>query len=512
MSSLKVALIIIFIIFSSLNAVSNNLEDHQLLEKVYGKLKVAIGDLSATWPSIDIEPRKHRVAVYKSNNTILIDQSAFKICETFGNQKEDALAFIIGHELTHFYQQHFWKESGFASYFFTSNQHFTEKRKEEEQADIYGAFFATQAGYQSISLVPILLDKIYEEYSLNQSIKGDYPPLKDRKELANKSCKIASQLIHIYSVANYLLVLGKYEEAFVLYDYVKQTVKFKELFNNLGVSSLLGYQVLSNDDQLYYPLDIDLNIPLLRPYILRSPKRLLEDAIQNLSIATQYDATYYDAFINLIAAYTWKENLIEANKLIQQLDTFVINKRQKAKFKIMAGNFYAENQKKDAAINYYRQAIQLKGSIHLSNIAQYNLSWLKGEKSKKPDIIQPVQVIEDQIDNLSFSNPINNFDDEISIDSYTSLQIKELNNSIFYFLKFKKLDSKFKLQIHTNNHKTKRGIGLHSPLEDIKSKYSKLQIGKINHTKGSYLINYKNGLVFKCDVLGKVKEWGIFSL
>ncbi len=103
------------------------------------------------------------------------------------------------------------------------------------------------------------------------------------------------------------------------------------------------------------------------------------------------------------------------------------------------------------------------------------------------------------------------FDDQITIDSRTSLSIKTLDNSTFYFADFSLFGLKFKLQINRGLFETKEQIGFGDPLHEVRNKYPEVQKGRISHTSGSYLIAYQKGLIFKCDTRDKVKSWGIFS-
>src|SRR5690606_9520990 len=141
------------------------------------------------------------------------------ICETMGANAESALAFIIGHELTHFYQQHDWEEAGFGTTFLAEKNIFTKHTYHEEEADMYGAFVAHLAGYNTLEIVSGLLDKIYKEYKL--AIKMDnYPTLGERKAVTNKVREKIEKLIEIYDNANYFAALGWHMQAVHCYEYL----------------------------------------------------------------------------------------------------------------------------------------------------------------------------------------------------------------------------------------------------------------------------------------------------
>ena len=92
-------------------------------EKVYKKLLNAIGDKRKTLPVLLVTGRKKRVASYRSkDNVILIEKAAYDICETMGSDSESALAFLIGHELTHYYQKADWGRSGVICHFLLKSE------------------------------------------------------------------------------------------------------------------------------------------------------------------------------------------------------------------------------------------------------------------------------------------------------------------------------------------------------------------------------------------------------
>ncbi|MFT5647622.1 MAG: hypothetical protein ACI976_002314, partial [Aureispira sp.] len=86
--------------------------------KIYQQLKKAIGDQRTTLPKLLILNREKRVAAYREmDNSIIIEKKAYDICQSMGVQAESALAFLIGHELTHFYQQTDWKRNSRTTHF-----------------------------------------------------------------------------------------------------------------------------------------------------------------------------------------------------------------------------------------------------------------------------------------------------------------------------------------------------------------------------------------------------------
>lgn len=488
--------------------------DQQVVQEIYQNLQYTIGDKRQDWPKVQVWSITDRVASFVPlDNTIYIDQQTLDICKTFGEKYKDALAFIIGHELTHFYQEHQWQELGFVSHFLVNKTNFQAHLAHEKQADIYGTFIAQQSGYQTIKLVPSILDKIYQVYHLKSSATNEYPSLSNRKKLAEEACHLAADLIDVYQTANYAMVLGKYEEAHFLYDYVRQSLQFKELYFNLGMNNLLQYYHAQPDLQLSYDFEIDPTIPITRNDQTRHPTTLLKAAKSAFNkILTQYDAQYFPAQLQLITVLDWQADKTEAIKHITQLSNHCPPKHQ-ASLYLTIGNFYARNEQPALARDFYQRMIKLpKVNPYLKKSGVDNLQYLKTKKSSKKQPPQrPALRIEKEIDKIPSLTLFKKYNRTISIKDGMKLQTSAANNSYLYQLNFK--GDLLKIQIVEGvKTQSNKGIRIGSTDKDIKVVYPKSQLGKIRYANGFYLIHYEKGLVFKCNQEGIVKEWGVFTI
>jgi len=488
--------------------------DQQVVQKIYQNLKYTIGDKRQDWPKVQVWSITDRVASFVPlDNTIYIDQQTVEICKTFGKKYKDALAFIIGHELTHFYQEHQWQELGFVSHFLVNKANFQAHLAHEKQADIYGSFIAQQSGYQTIRLVPAILDKIYQAYQLKSSATQEYPSLSNRKKLAEEACHLAADLVDVYQTANYAMVLGKYEEAHFLYDYVRQSLQFKELYFNLGMNNLLQYYHGQPDLQLSYDFEIDPSIPITRNDQTRHPTALLSAAKAAFTkILTQYDAQYFPAQLQLITVLDWQADKTAANKLITQLSTNYPPKHQ-ASLYLTIGNFHARNGETEIANDFYQRLINLPAvNPYLQQLGLDNQQYLKTKKSSKAQPPQrPSLRIEKGIDQIPSLTLFKKYNRTISIKDGMNLQTSVANNSYLYQLNFKGDLLKIQL-VEGLKTKSNRGIHIGSTDKEIKRLYPKSQLGKIRYSNGFYLIHYEKGLIFKCNQAGIVVEWGIFTI
>ncbi len=508
-----VSAILLILLFSSCTGaipLMATTTDKTMVDQVYGDLKRVIGDKRRDWPTIIIMGAPNRVAAYVAEeNTIYIDQKAIEVCKKFEVAKKDALAFIIGHELTHFYQKHEWSVSGFASYFMVSVEDFRENREHERQADIYGGFIAQQAGYSTIALVPALLEAIYDAYQLSKERNAVYPSLAERKKLAAESCAIAGDLINAYQMANYLMIIGAFEEAFTLYNYLIKTIRFKELHNNLGLASL-SILLKSDNTPLQYPLEINTNIPIERSEVYQSRKFMAQTAEEHLLTAYNWDAGYLDAGIHLITALDWNNKPQEARKLLGELEQQPIPPAQSAQLFLTAGNLFARLNQPAVAQAYYKKIRNLNANDYFANMAEHNLAVLNNRASaEKKFSFFPVQNLIQPIDKIELSK-VKSFSRDIQINDRCRFLTTEQSNSTITYLLFN--DKRIKLQFIRSPKVNINGIGIGSPQYLLEEKFPGKSFKKIAFSDGFFFFSISKGLLFKVNARGSVEEWGVLLL
>ncbi|MEM7371423.1 MAG: hypothetical protein AAF587_22605 [Bacteroidota bacterium] len=271
-----------------------------ILTEMYQKM----GNFQVAQPTILISQDETHIATFDpSSNEIVIEQKAVNVCESFGNQSENALAFLIGHELTHCYQQVSWV-TNYLSFNFTMGSN-TEK---ERMADIRGAFAARLAGYDTRLVVETLIEKLYEEYNLMGKTLVGYPPLEERKQTATYVTEQADELWHIYQTATYTTILEKYELAIQNYLYLSNYYSGREVYNNLGLLYAQLAMTVSgkNYDSLLYPLELDTETRILNARDkgqlnlpeLEIRQEFLNKADDYFLLAQKADPNYFQAYLN----------------------------------------------------------------------------------------------------------------------------------------------------------------------------------------------------------------------
>ncbi len=290
-------------------------KDFETALEIYQNLAAARGDKRLPIPPFKMVDNVQNVAFLEGDgNSIGLEKKAYEICMSFGEKKgKSAIAALLGHELTHFYEKHQWR-SGFAEAFKDlkvgeklSEKNGLSKLAYETQADYLGGFLAYSAGYPVFDQMPALYDKLYKEYPLPEVMNG-YPDLEERKELVSRSTELLKQLIDVFEMANLMVVLTKYEEARAFYKHNLTNYQSSEIYNNLGVLSIMEALNFFSETELPYriPVELDLEFSASKFGAAESNekrRKLLEEAIIYLQSATTMDKQYAPAYQNLACAY-----------------------------------------------------------------------------------------------------------------------------------------------------------------------------------------------------------------
>lgn len=309
---------------------------HRMCFEVFDRLVTAYARIEPSIPRLQIVPGHNGKAETTHDGRILIDEGMIEVCRKMGKDSMDAMAFIIGHELAHHYNHHFW-----ASHFGTA---FADERwgqmidslgSEEEfiqfyetQADDFGLFFAYVAGYQPFGISEKLYRTIYETFELPDKLKG-YPSLEERIRIAGMAEERVAKLVPIFKAGKYLYILsaaeeGKYKELLLgksrecFETLVDRKMVNREIFNNLGVVYLqLALAILDKQEHPYnYPVVFDEDSRIIKDYgsatgtkghgwadVEAHAMQLLSHAIRYLDQATDLDHSYGIGYLNQCIGY-----------------------------------------------------------------------------------------------------------------------------------------------------------------------------------------------------------------
>lgn len=302
---------------------SNKTADKQV-RLVFNKLISVYGSAK---PAPELKVDKYTLpASYIANPKpiIKVDLSLYKLCQTFGKDSLNALAVVLSHELTHYYNDHtFCSDYAFAN--FKANaalkskigqSSYNARIEKESEADIKGFFYAAAAGYQPHGLQELLIGKVYSTYKLADIQKG-YPSKQERIVIAQNAEKTATQLFEHFKNGLTVLENKQYDQAIDFFNKANSQVPFRENWNNIGVAYARKALILKvsskaevdNPVRFLYPLEVENKSRLLNERTrslddtTEEMEKLLNEAQNAFEKALQLDPSFYKSRINLACVY-----------------------------------------------------------------------------------------------------------------------------------------------------------------------------------------------------------------
>ncbi len=296
--------------------------------RVFNMLVEAKGVKNMRRPTFIMQNAERRPAWTKPGDAIVVlEEKAYDICIETGKDSMNALAALLAHELIHYYEKHDWKQ-GFTHQIAemstgSSTGRGTNDLDLEFQADYMGGLLAHMAGYQTLGVMPELLKKIYDGYHLSELAEGAHPSLKNRKVIAQNSDLLLTKYSRIFDMSLYMTAIGQYDLARQYLDFllVKTQFQSREIYNNIGVLSLLSAIDLFSADELkyHYPVELELTTRMsTRAGAHEMRTVLLEDALYNFKNASILDEAFSTAFLNLSTAYLLQNKVLDASYYAQK--------------------------------------------------------------------------------------------------------------------------------------------------------------------------------------------------
>lgn len=377
---------------------------HIIAQNVLDNLYATSSDYRFSKPALAFTSAKQDVAYFlPSKNTLVVEEEAFKVCSKLGKDSINALAFIIGHELAHLYQEEM-RTGDFASSFLSYDKGLHARIRYEKQADIQGAFNAYVAGYQIKNIIPKLIQELYRSYNILDVTLERYPTLIERSKTAEEVSAIVEDLILLFDTAPYFSIIGAYHYAFSSYEYIGQYYRGGEVLNNLGLNYLLEAVNLTdlNIDRFAFPIEFNFETRLKKPKILYGAKdfdlaaftkriQLLEKAkkIFEESIS-QTKSNNKTALLNLASTLTLLGNSKEALDIL--LTTLwpdkLVNKAEILR-SIILFDLDISNKQKSLEI---LKRISEKGNMQEQIIALTNIEIILNEKYKPSEVLSECNV------------------------------------------------------------------------------------------------------------------------
>ncbi|MBL7127791.1 MAG: M48 family metalloprotease [Ignavibacteria bacterium] len=553
---MKNLIIIIFVFLFSFHLKAQDIDkyissDHwkyQITEKIYNILCLRTSTTNP--PELFIVNKSYFsgytfVAGYdRDNNSIILNELVFDICYVIDSINNNALAYVLAHELAHYKNNHGWSGDFIKSFNDTTSvrQEFksipdlAQRVKDESEADYYGAWYCYMSGFDISKIAVATIEKIYSVFNENNVDMKGYPSKDERINIiVQKTVDDLQEYIPVFEVGNRLMVTGNYSTAYECFNYIISKGRFEssEIYNNLGVAKLLQSLEIDTTEKFIFPVEFDIHTKLhiRRGGNVNDIKRFLDNAEKNFSNALERDPEYLSAKINLICVNLIRDRSIDYEKANNILD----------EIEYEYNNF--ENVSNFPEVDLYSKWLILKGILFykVDNIeeARKHFEYAKELQPDNIAIIKNLKILNNE--NLETSNTEENLSKEEDIAGLKPIEFKlnHYKNSEIKEKKFGREGSKIKiysinnsdnliLYIETQNKdvkkgyfiitrknylgSTSKGIELNDSEEQLKTSY--YLPGKIYNTMlGEYWVYERSKIAFYIDKnTSKINEWMIYYI
>ncbi len=265
------------------------------------------------------KPAEYDVAA----KTIVIDPRAYQLCIEVAGGADDALAFLIAHELVHAFQH---RDLGYESPGFfaesTSLQDWAENTKRrwrnmETKADIWGAVLCYLSGYRVEEIIPLFIEDLYNTFELNAE-DPLYDSKTERLAIAKRAQQDVKKAIMLYEMANYLTILQQYDKSIRIYQHLADDFRSAEFHNNMGISWLMMAipRMGAPFTTIPYPftLDTETRLDAVIKKNQGSPREMIQKGIDQFDLIEELPGEYLAMRVNRACAYHLMSGLDPAPK------------------------------------------------------------------------------------------------------------------------------------------------------------------------------------------------------
>lgn len=497
----------------------NHTREYDRILKIYNDLVNARGDFRFTVPELFLlDQEGHAAFIDLKTNHIILEKKAYDVCDRFG---DEALAFLLGHELTHYYEKHGWRSA------YAKENSDLEIGKtldiimdgvaNEAEADYLGGFLAYTAGYGLFEKSDTIIETLYREYKLQENMPG-YPVLKDRMALSRRSVKKLNLLIDAFELGNYLAASGNFDLAYQVYDYVLNFYQSRELYNNLGTFAAINAMELFHPDSLKFKYVTELDLQFQSSRNTAVPvqtmiNQFLDQAIMHFNSAINLDPSYAPAYLNKANAYALKKDWVRARFYLIE-EALPKAKAQPKKYKKTLEDMLILQGIIEASTGNVSAARELFSSLAKTNqLASLNLDALDGKKVNKK-ILRQAKNSEDNIGNMSLDSLFSTrrFDNsrviEVTSDLIFFQNSDPVNGYRYFFMDDvtnKNRKKRYAFIQTTDGYKgtTSKGIKVGDPRQKVVSEYND-PVTTIETTEGQ-LLAYDD-IIFILNN-NQVKKW-----
>lgn len=456
-----------------------------------------------------------------------------KVCDLFaslGDDQESAIAFLLGHELTHYYMRHGWVGdfgNSFASLEVGRKMikaaSYEDVIKRETEADYFGGFYGHLAGYDTLGVAPRAIDLIYVSYKLPAKIPN-YPSRAERQAIAERAEQNLRKMVPVFEAGNRLLLLEKYDAAGRLFEHLSHTFPSREMFNNAGVAYASEAVRLFRPGTLRfgYPFEFDAETRLkgkggrvkgLPDEHEERRTRLLQKAADSFDKAIQRDRGYAAAYVNLAGVDTLigdRDNAVILTNRAMEMARKANETVTVANGLVVRGIAYAEGGNKEKAM------VDMAAARNLgSATAAVNLALLQGEPGQPAAV--PVEIESDKKETVGGIATRDNFVKDKEVATFSLKGVDRNEPTITVHSRQGKgwedmlvsVDGKLLRVVAADKgygQESARGIKIGSSLEELLARYGEPS-RTVPSRQGIYYVYKKGEIIFSVDPPGRVTGW-----
>ncbi|MCB0569375.1 MAG: hypothetical protein KDC66_06425 [Phaeodactylibacter sp.] len=498
---------------------------YEVALEVFNRLAQARGDFRQPPPDFVMNDGRQYIAwMNPKKKQIGLEAAAYDICTTFGADSLNAMAALLAHEMTHYYEKHDWTR-----HFTNANpgMEATQKMgqmadglKLETQADYLGGFLALSAGYDIYGIIPELLPKLYRAYLLPDQLPR-YPVLSERVGIARNAMERVAQLDVAFQTAGCLTVAGAYEPARDYYSYILKDYQSRELYNNLGVLDVLAALEYFGPEEMPYilPLEMDADSRLNRSSrsvdSIAYRGQLLNDALAQFERAALLDDNYPAALLNKACAYLLLGETEDADywaRKAKRLSQRLKREQEQADADILLGILAAMEGETDEAAGIFGKAAAAG-----RRIGQANLDALTGTTSSAPAVLGFAAASEtgvERIDGLLLDDfmaaPALSLQVEVAKGVYCGLKQWPHSMALVHYIDDNHY-AYFLSTTETYEGTTRKGIKLGDDLETLQEHYTGYH-KIVASRQGDFLVYPLEKVIFLIGPDGRLKRWMAYRM
>ena len=471
---------------------------------------------------------------------VAIEERTVEVLAGLGKDQDNALAFLLAHELAHVFLHHGWVGEFGNSFARTDMGRkmmkaatYEEVVKRETEADHFGGFYGYLAGFDTLGVAPRALERIYAGFGLADQLPN-YPSRAERVAIAERQMESLKKLVPVYDAGNRLLILGRYEEAGRIFAHLAQIFPSREMFNNAGVAFALEAVRLLPPKSIpfVYPFELDAETRLLNQEqdgrrIARTGQesdqpvrrvRLLRRALNAFEQAARRDNRYATAGINSAAVQSLLGEQDEALRLAGAALALAREEEERVTAGhalVVRGIALARTGELQRAKSELLAARQVVPELADINIAALEGRAVPIQAATPNDMAGQLEKIAGYSaretfsrskDQVSFSlSPAEKGDPTLAIHSWRGPDWE----CTVIDLEGRRIGTASTGRTYQGN--SARGLRVGSPLASLGQMYGSAD-RIVPSRQGAWYVYNTDGIVFEVDAAGKVCGWFLFAL